>query len=87
VIPSSTKRENLASNLLARSLQLDADDMALIATLERNGREVSPDGWRRPGTDHPEKAARTVAARPMLQLFRRRNYEVSRADFPHNLQG
>jgi 2,5-diketo-D-gluconate reductase B len=44
VIPSSTKRENLASNLLARSLQLDADDMALIATLERNGREVSPDG-------------------------------------------
>ncbi|MDF9619614.1 2,5-didehydrogluconate reductase DkgB [Pseudomonas entomophila] len=44
VIPSSTKRENLASNLLARSLQLDADDMARIATLERNGREVSPDG-------------------------------------------
>lgn len=44
VIPSSTKRENLASNLLARSLHLDADDMALIATLERNGREVSPDG-------------------------------------------
>ncbi|MBV4507546.1 2,5-didehydrogluconate reductase DkgB [Pseudomonas sp. BW13M1] len=44
VIPSSTKRENLASNLLARSLRLDADDMARIATLERNGREVSPDG-------------------------------------------
>ncbi|WP_248920653.1 2,5-didehydrogluconate reductase DkgB [Pseudomonas entomophila] len=44
VIPSSTKRENLASNLLARSLHLDADDMARIATLERNGREVSPDG-------------------------------------------
>ncbi|WP_422403010.1 2,5-didehydrogluconate reductase DkgB [Pseudomonas sp. GZD-209] len=44
VIPSSTKRENLASNLLARSLRLDADDMAQIATLERNGREVSPDG-------------------------------------------
>lgn len=44
VIPSSTKRENLASNLLAQSLQLDADDMARIATLERNGREVSPDG-------------------------------------------
>ncbi|MCG8294715.1 2,5-didehydrogluconate reductase DkgB [Pseudomonas entomophila] len=44
VIPSSTKRENLASNLLARGLQLDADDMARIATLERNGREVSPDG-------------------------------------------
>lgn len=44
VIPSSTKRENLASNLLARDLRLDADDMARIATLERNGREVSPDG-------------------------------------------
>ncbi|MBV4492045.1 2,5-didehydrogluconate reductase DkgB [Pseudomonas oryzicola] len=44
VIPSSTKRENLASNLLAQSLLLDADDMARIATLERNGREVSPDG-------------------------------------------
>ncbi|MGX1022744.1 2,5-diketo-D-gluconate reductase B [Pseudomonas sp. Y3 TE3536] len=44
VIPSSTKRENLASNLLARDLRLDADDMVRIATLERNGREVSPDG-------------------------------------------
>lgn len=44
VIPSSTKRANLASNLAARNLTLDADDMALIATLERNGREVSPDG-------------------------------------------
>ena len=44
VIPSSTKRENLASNLLARDLHLDADDMARIAALERNGREVSPAG-------------------------------------------
>jgi len=44
VIPSSTKRENLASNLLARDLKLDAEDMAQIAALERNGREVSPDG-------------------------------------------
>ena len=44
VIPSSTKRENLASNLLAQQLQLDADDMARIATLERNGREVNPEG-------------------------------------------
>ena len=44
VIPSSTKRENLAGNLLARDLQLDADDMALIAALERNGREVNPQG-------------------------------------------
>ena len=44
VIPSSTKRENLASNLLAQTLRLTDDDMAQIAALERNGREVSPDG-------------------------------------------
>lgn len=44
VIPSSTKRENLASNLLAQTLDLTDDDMAQIAALERNGREVSPDG-------------------------------------------
>ena len=44
VIPSSTKRENLASNLLARQLRLDDEDMAQIATLERGGREVSPQG-------------------------------------------
>lgn len=44
VIPSSTRRENLASNLLARELALDEGDMKLIATLERAGREVSPDG-------------------------------------------
>lgn len=44
VIPSSTRRENLASNLRARQLSLDEDDMRLIATLERAGREVSPDG-------------------------------------------
>ncbi|UMB77622.1 2,5-didehydrogluconate reductase DkgB [Dickeya fangzhongdai] len=44
VIPSSTKRENLQSNLLAPTLTLDADDMAAIAALERHGRLVSPDG-------------------------------------------
>ena len=44
VIPSSTRRENLASNLLARDLKLDDADMALIASLERNGREVDPAG-------------------------------------------
>lgn len=44
VIPSSTKRENLASNLLAQDLRLDADDMAAIAALDRNGREVDPLG-------------------------------------------
>jgi len=44
VIPSSTKRANLASNLLAKKLCLSEGDMAQIAGLERNGRQVSPDG-------------------------------------------
>ena len=44
VIPSSTKRENLSSNLLAQHLRLTEEEMAQIATLERNGREVSPAG-------------------------------------------
>jgi len=44
VIPSSTKRANLASNLLAQTLQLTDDDMAQIAALDRNGREVDPAG-------------------------------------------
>lgn len=44
VIPSSTKRENLASNLLAQKLRLSDEDMAQIASLERNGREVNPEG-------------------------------------------
>ena len=44
VIPSSTKRENLASNLLARNIKLDAGDMDEIAALERDGREVNPAG-------------------------------------------
>ncbi|OCJ32034.1 2,5-didehydrogluconate reductase DkgB [Serratia sp. 14-2641] len=44
VIPSSTKRENLASNLLAQQLTLSDDEMAAIAALECNGRLVSPEG-------------------------------------------
>lgn len=44
VIPSSTRREHLAGNLLARDLKLDARDMAQIAALERNSREVDPEG-------------------------------------------
>ncbi|MDT3251961.1 2,5-didehydrogluconate reductase DkgB [Serratia sp. root2] len=44
VIPSSTRRENLASNLLAQQLTLTAEEMAEIATLESNGRLVSPEG-------------------------------------------
>lgn len=43
VIPSSTKRANLASNLLAQKLRLTDQQMAQIATLERNGREVDPE--------------------------------------------
>ncbi|MCC8380594.1 2,5-didehydrogluconate reductase DkgB [Xenorhabdus sp. PB30.3] len=44
VIPSSTKKENLASNLKSTALKLDADDMAAIAALERNERIVNPEG-------------------------------------------
>lgn len=44
VIPSSTKRDNLASNMKAINLKLDADDMAQIAALDRQQRLVSPDG-------------------------------------------
>lgn len=44
VIPSSTKRENLISNLQAQQLQLTSEDLDLIDGLERNGRQVSPDG-------------------------------------------
>ncbi|OQS34858.1 2,5-didehydrogluconate reductase DkgB [Chromobacterium haemolyticum] len=44
VIPSSTKRENLASNLLAQRLRLSEEDMARIAALERNSRQVDPAG-------------------------------------------
>ncbi|HCU0294396.1 TPA: 2,5-didehydrogluconate reductase DkgB [Citrobacter sedlakii] len=44
VIPSSTKRENLASNLQALNLKLDAEDKRAIATLDCNDRLVSPEG-------------------------------------------
>lgn len=44
VIPSSTKRENLASNLLALDLKLDAEDRKAIAALDCNDRLVSPEG-------------------------------------------
>ena len=43
VIPSSTKRENLASNLLALDLHLDAEDIKAIAALDCNDRLVSPE--------------------------------------------
>jgi 2,5-diketo-D-gluconate reductase B len=42
VIPSSTKRENLASNLEAQQLKLDEEDMARIATLDRGERLANP---------------------------------------------
>ncbi len=44
VIPSSTGRENLASNLLAQDLHLDAEDKNAIAALDCNDRLVSPEG-------------------------------------------
>ncbi|MDR3430198.1 2,5-didehydrogluconate reductase DkgB [Silvimonas sp.] len=44
VIPSSTKRENLASNLLAVGLTLSEAEMTQIAALDRNERLTDPDG-------------------------------------------
>lgn len=43
VIPSSTKRENLASNLKARELVLAPEDLAALDALDRDERLVSPD--------------------------------------------
>ncbi|SHI22560.1 2,5-didehydrogluconate reductase DkgB [Pollutimonas bauzanensis] len=43
VIPSSTRRENLQGNLAARALHLPDEDMAAIATLDRNERLANPD--------------------------------------------
>jgi 2,5-diketo-D-gluconate reductase B len=42
VIPSSTRRENLQSNLGALDLRLSDDDMAQIATLDRGERLANP---------------------------------------------
>ena len=42
VIPSSTKRANLESNLKAQTLKLTDDDMAQIAKLDRGHRLTSP---------------------------------------------
>lgn len=44
VIPSSTKRDNLAGNMAAIDLKLDAEDLANIAALDRQQRLVSPEG-------------------------------------------
>jgi len=44
VIPSSTQRNNLQSNLAAAALRLGDDDMAAIARLDRDERLANPDG-------------------------------------------
>ncbi len=44
VIPSSTKRPNLESNLAARQLRLDDAEMARIAALDRGERLTDPAG-------------------------------------------
>ncbi|RJG07377.1 2,5-didehydrogluconate reductase DkgB [Noviherbaspirillum cavernae] len=43
VIPSSTQRANLASNLAAQNIHLPETDMAAIHSLDRNERIASPD--------------------------------------------
>jgi 2,5-diketo-D-gluconate reductase B len=42
-IPSSTRQANVESNLEAKNVYLSHDDMALIATLDRNHRLANPD--------------------------------------------
>ncbi|OOV80659.1 2,5-didehydrogluconate reductase B [Acinetobacter sp. ANC 5600] len=42
VIPSSTQREHLTSNLKVQDIHLTSEQMQAIATLDRNAREVSP---------------------------------------------
>ena len=42
VIPSSTRRDNLESNLRSRDLRLSDEDMAQIAALDRGERLTSP---------------------------------------------
>jgi 2,5-diketo-D-gluconate reductase B len=44
VIPSSTKRENLSSNLEAAAIRLTDEDMAQIAKLDRGHRLANPEG-------------------------------------------
>lgn len=44
VIPSSTKRDHLISNLLSQQLQLTDDEMAHIAALNCGDRLVNPEG-------------------------------------------
>lgn len=44
VIPSSTKRANLESNLKAGDLELDAEDLRKMAGLDRGERLVDPEG-------------------------------------------
>lgn len=43
VIPSSTRRENLASNLKAAELKLSSDEMAQIAALDKGLRLTNPE--------------------------------------------
>ncbi|WP_218955937.1 2,5-didehydrogluconate reductase DkgB [Acinetobacter sp. YH12063] len=42
VIPSSTQREHLISNLKAQEIHLTPEQMQAIVTLDRNAREVNP---------------------------------------------
>ncbi|UUS59545.1 MULTISPECIES: 2,5-didehydrogluconate reductase DkgB [unclassified Acinetobacter] len=42
VIPSSTQREHLTSNLKAQEIHLTPEQMQAITTLDRNAREVNP---------------------------------------------
>ncbi len=43
VIPSLTKRANLAENLAALTVKLTAENMDMLAELDRNDRQANPD--------------------------------------------
>lgn len=56
VIPKSVRRERLADNLAAAQLQLSADELASIDSLDRHHRFVDGSFWDLPGSPYPKQA-------------------------------
>jgi diketogulonate reductase-like aldo/keto reductase len=54
VIPKALGREHLAANLAAQDLELDAEAMAQLATLDRGERFVDGSFWFMPGSPYTE---------------------------------
>lgn len=55
VIPKSVRRERLAENLAATSLQLTADELAQLDALDRHHRFVDGGFWDLPGGPYPRR--------------------------------